>query len=44
MTRAEELHARAGLVWLWEVAEEIRPGDRPEPDEQPEPDFLAEWG
>jgi hypothetical protein len=44
MTRAEELHTRACLVWLWEVADEIRPGDRPEPDEQPEPDFLAEWG
>lgn len=43
MNRAEELHNKIGLVWLWEVAEEIRPGDEPEPAE-PEPDFLAEWG
>ena len=43
MNRVEELHNKIGLVWLWEVAEEIRPGDEPEPTE-PEPDFLAEWG
>lgn len=42
MSRADELHNSIGLIWLWEVTEEIQPGDQTEPEE-PAPDFLAEW-